>query len=113
MFFKSNLIFFQNNFQIIWTKYLSTLRTSTVLNISKKFKNISLVDFPLIKPEKFNLSDYSEIENAHFQCCTCDLDNNPNYYPSVTTILSKTMPPESLAALKKWEDEKIKYNHFY
>lgn len=106
--FKTFLIVLENNIQITVIKRFSTIKTNIVLDISKKFKNVPLVDFPLIKPEKFNLSNYEKIEKAFNQCCDANLDNNPNRYPSITAILNQTMPPESLAALKKWEMEKIK-----
>ncbi|OTF76695.1 hypothetical protein BLA29_001686 [Euroglyphus maynei] len=82
-------------------KNFSTLRANIALNISKKFENVSLVNFPLKKPETFNLSEFIDIENAHNRCHQEHLDDNPNYYPSVTSILNQTLSPESLAALKK------------
>lgn len=107
--FKSIQILSSNYLQIITIKRFLTTKTNIVLDISKKFKNIPLVDFPLTKPEKFNLSNYEKIEKAFNDCCDNNLDNNPNRYPSITAILNQTMPPESLAALKKWEMEKIKF----
>lgn len=106
-------MFFRNwycylNINRIESKHFSTLRANIALNISKKFENVSLINFPLKKSPTFNLSEFVDIKNAHNRCHQEHLDDNPNYYPSVTTILNQTLSPESLAALKKWETEKIK-----
>ncbi|XP_075676462.1 mitochondrial genome maintenance exonuclease 1-like [Dermatophagoides pteronyssinus] len=105
-------MFFHNfhrySVRLEFLRNFSTLRTNIALNLSKNFENVSLVEFPLKKSSTFNLSEFIEIENAHKRCHEQHLDDNPNYYPSVTTILNQTLSPESLAALKKWETEKIR-----
>ena len=92
------------------TKTGTTVRTTIAKSIAKNFNNVSLVEFPLHKPE--SLSDYAVIDKAHQQCHKDNLDENHNYYPSISTILNQTMSPESLKALKRWEAEKIKYGQF-
>lgn len=85
----------------------TSLRANIAKNIAKNFNNLPLVQFPLMKPN--SLSDHSAIERAHSNCQREHLDDNPNYYPSISTILNQTMSTESMKALKRWEAEKIKY----
>ena len=88
------------------TKTDVTLRTNIVKNIAKNYNSVPLLKFPLGRPKM--LSNHAQIEKAHQKCYKEHLDDNPNYYPSITTILNQTMSAESLNALKRWETEKIK-----
>lgn len=84
----------------------SSSRTDIAKNIAKNFNNISLINFPLMRPK--SLGRFKKIQKAD-QCCLAEhLDDNPNYYPSISTVLNQTMSPESINALKRWEAEKIK-----
>ena len=111
---KSTCVIRKSIHSLILTSELSTfsksnLRLSVSKNIAKNFNKISLKRFPLAKLEDVELSKYKRIERAHNKCQVERLNELPNYFPSITTILNQTMSPESLAILKKWEAEKIKY----
>lgn len=109
----SNKIFLNSNvgefFLRILSRKFATNRVTIAQELSKKFENIPLTEFPLSRTKRFKLSDFKEIDKANQLCNLDRLDENPNYYPSITNILNQTMSPESLAILKRWESEKIKF----
>ena len=92
-------------------KSKANFRTNIISAIAKEFNNVPLEDFPIGKIE--NLSNYDTVHKVNNECHTKYLDHNPSYYPSISTILNQTMPPESVNALKRWEEEKIKYKNFF
>lgn len=82
-------------------------RTKVIKHLAQNYSNVKLAKVPLAKSNRFQLSNHKEIEQALVSINSFG-DDNPNNYPSITTILNQTMPPESMIALKKWEQEKIR-----